>query len=120
GNEKIVSEGEAVYTGFFDTNNTLLLELSAGDLDLENNISYTVTASVSMSSGLTAESSVKFTVAWEDDFYTPNAEIGYDEEKYITYVRPYCVDSATRYYQLEYSFNNGYSLTDTLLDEVNI
>lgn len=120
GNEKIVSEGEAVYTGFFDTNNTLLLELSAGDLDLENNISYTVTGSVSMSSGLTAESSVEIQVSWEDVFYTPNAEIGYDEEKYITYVRPYCVDSATRYYQLEYSFDNGYSVTDTELDEINI
>ena len=117
GNRRNVSAGEQVYTGFFDINSSLLIELSAGDVDLENNISYTVTGIVSMSSGLTAESSVNIKVSWTDVLYTPNAEISYDSEKYVTYVHPYCNDNSTKYYEVDYSFDTEYSITS---EEVNI
>lgn len=93
GNEKIVNVGEEVYSKYFDTsNNPLLVELSAGNIDLENNISYTVKCTSSMDSGLRAEASVEFDVSWVDDEYAPNAEIGYDTESYTASIRPYCVD----------------------------
>ena len=120
GNRKMVSAGDQVYTGFFDSNNSLLLELSAGDVDLENNISYTVHGVVSMSSGLTAESSVNFTVSWTDVLYAPNAEIGYDSEKYITHIRPYCIDSSTKYYKVKYTSADNYTITTETLDETTI
>ena len=93
GNEKIVNVGEEVYSKYFDTsNNPLLVEFSAGNIDLENNISYTVKCTSSMDSGLRAEASVEFDVSWIDDEYVPNAEISYDADSYTASIRPYCVD----------------------------
>lgn len=93
GNEKIVNIGEEVYSKYFDTsNNPLLVEFSAGNIDLENNISYTVKCTSSMDSGLRAEASVEFDVSWADDEYVPNAEISYDADSYTASIRPYCVD----------------------------
>ena len=92
GNFKMVSAGEAVYSKFFDTTEDLLIEMSAGNIDLENNIEYTVTVIVSMNSGLTAKASTSFTVAWSDKLYAPNAEIGIDSETLCAYIRPYCLD----------------------------
>lgn len=90
GNEKVVNEGEAVYSNFFDITDALLVELSAGNIDLENNMSYTVICTVSMNSGLTGESSLEFTVAWSDAEYEPDAEIGIDYENITALIRPYC------------------------------
>ena len=61
-------------------------------LDLENNISYTITGTASMNSGLIAEATTSFNVAWIDDMHEPNAEIGYDEEQYSCSITPYCED----------------------------
>lgn len=92
GNEKIVSKGEIVYSKYFDTDRPLMVEFSASNLNLENNISYTVTCTVSMNSGLTAESSLTFDVAWMDLEYEPNAEISIDTESYSATIMPYCQD----------------------------
>lgn len=94
GNEKIVSEGDEVYSKYFDISDRLVLEMSAGHIDLANDISYTVKCIVSMNSGLTAESSVEFTVVWseDEDVYEPDAEIGIDEETLSAYIRPHCWD----------------------------
>lgn len=92
GNFKMVNAGDTVYNKFFDISQALLVEISAGNIDLENNIEYTLTCTVTMNSGLTAESSVTFTVSWGDDMYEPNAEIAYDPDLYVTYIRPYCED----------------------------
>ena len=100
GNPIFVSAGDAVYSKYFSNDfeingvasTSLFIMLTPDMIDLENNISYTLTCTVSMNSGLTAEDSVIFTVAWEDISYVPNAEIGYDPETYSTIVRPYCED----------------------------
>lgn len=90
GNTKVVNEGEEVYSNFFDTSETLLVELSAGNIDLENNVRYTVLCTVSMDSGLTGEASLEFTVAWTDEEYEPDAEIGIDGGNLTALIRPYC------------------------------
>lgn len=90
GNVKMVNSGDEVYSKFYNTSDALVLQLSADSVDLENNINYTLNVTVSMNSGLTAESSVDFTVAWEDPLYFPNAEIAYDKDTYSTIIRPYC------------------------------
>ena len=93
GNVKMVNINEAVYSKHFDTNDALMLELSAGNIDLENNVRYTITCSVSMNSGLKAEDKLEFLVGWGDEEVDePNAEIGIDEETYSAYIRPYCID----------------------------
>jgi hypothetical protein len=93
GNAKHVNAGDSVYSKYFDISNTLVVELSAGNIELENNISYTITCTVSMNSGLTGTSSKQLGVAWDtENRYEPNAEIGVDEETYSAWIRPYCED----------------------------
>lgn len=92
GNIQNVNKDEQVYSKYFDTFESLLVEFSASNIDLENNIEYKVTCSVSMNSGLTVEETSKFTVAWTDIEYEPNAEIGIDYDVLAAYIRPYCED----------------------------
>ena len=90
GNFKMVNAGESVYSKYVDTSEALMLEMSANNVDLENNISYTITCVVSMNSGLTAEASSEFIVSWTDMEYEPNAEISIDGETLTASIRPYC------------------------------
>lgn len=92
GNLKMVTKGEMVYSRYFDISDQLDVTLSASDLDLENNASYTIKCTVSMDSGLTAESSASFSVAWLDEQYEPNCEISIDRETLTASISPYCRD----------------------------
>lgn len=92
GSKKIVSAGQTVYSKAIDIFAPLEMELSAGDIDLENNMSYKISCTVTLNSGLTAEETVEFTVAWEDKEYEPNAEMIFDSETYTMSIRPYCED----------------------------
>ena len=92
GNNKLISKGEAVYSKYFDISQALLVEFSANNIDLENNVEYIVACSVTMNSGLTAEATTRFTVAWTDVGYEPNAEIGIDYDNLTALIRPYCED----------------------------
>ena len=93
GNPLTINVGDTVYSKYFDTDTALLVEMSANNVDLENNIPYTITCRVSMDSGLTAESSINFTVTWTDLVYEPNAEFGLDSDTMTMSIRPYCVDA---------------------------
>lgn len=90
GNRAVVTAGQEVYSKHFDITDALMVELSAGNIDLENNVGYTIMCTVSMDSGLTAEASLPITVAWTDVMYTPNAEINLDTDAYVTHIRPFC------------------------------
>ena len=104
GNPKTVSIGDEVYSKYFDiSNKELLVEMSAGNVDLENNVEYTVTCIVSMNSGLTKESSLNFSVSWTDEQYEPNAEISLDEDTWTTYIRPYCEEGTIIWYKVNQS-----------------
>lgn len=92
GNFKMVTAGEEIYTKNVDTRNSLSVQISANDISLENNKSYTVKCIVSMDSGLTAEDSFDFEVAWTDDEYEPNAEIGIDPDSLSASICPFCTD----------------------------
>lgn len=92
GNVKMVNKGDEVYAKYFDITSALLVEISAGNIDLANNISYTIHVTVSMDSGLTAEAETTFTVAWEETEYEPNAEISIDYDTLTANIRPYCED----------------------------
>lgn len=95
GREKWVNRGEQIFSKHYNTSsNPFSVLLSAGDLSLENNISYTVKCIVSMNSGLTADATRAFKVAWEDKLYEPNAEIGIDDETVTAHIRPYCEDES--------------------------
>lgn len=90
GHDKVISEDTVVYSKYFDKNvSNLIIPLSANDVDLENNANYTVTCTVSMNSGLKAESSATFSVGWDTTTYSPFADIAIDKENLSAYIRPY-------------------------------
>lgn len=90
GTVKSVRVGDGVYHKYFDITDMLEVELSAKDMDLENNIEYTIKCVAAMSSGLNCEASHNFTVAWTDEQYEPNAEISYDPNTVSVSIRPHC------------------------------
>lgn len=92
GNVKMVSAGEVIYSKYFDTDSSLSTKLSAGDVNLENNIKYTIACTVAMNSGLTVTESSTFTVAWNDEIYEPNAEIEINKDTLTASIRAYCED----------------------------
>lgn len=92
GNYKRVNEGDEIYSKYFDISTMLNTKISASDIDLENNIEYTVRCVVSMNSGLTAEADALLTVAWTDKMYQPNAEVGVNKEDVTAQIRPFCLD----------------------------
>lgn len=117
GNQRTVNIGEQVYAKYFDTHETLLVEFSAGNIDLENNVEYTVTCTVSMNSGLSVETSKTITVAWTDAVYEPNAEIGIDADTLTAYIRPYCVDRKVVIHKVNVS-GRSYIVTEEELSSV--
>lgn len=112
-----INSGDELYSKYFDISNNLMVEFSANNITLDNNINYTIKCTVSMNSGLTAVSSLDFNVTWDDILYEPNAEISIDEKSLIAYVRPYCDKIKTVAKKVEYS-NNIYSITDEKIYEV--
>lgn len=99
GNVKMVNKNEAVYSKYFDIDEELLVEFSANNVDLENNITYTISCTVTMNSGLTTESTSELSVEWSDDLYTPNAEIMIDKDTLVAHIRPYCEELKTEFYK---------------------
>lgn len=110
GNPKTINAGEAVYSKYFDTYRSLLVEFSAGNVDLENNIEYTAKCIVSMNSGLTGEASFIFTVNWVDAEYSPNAEIGLNVDNMTASITPYCENRVVTKRQVNYT-NGEYVVT---------
>lgn len=119
GNSKIVNKNEEVYSQYFDISEELLVEMSASNLDLENNISYTITVIVSMDSGLTKEESHEFVVQWTEVSYSPNVSIAINQDTLTATIRPYCEEYKVRYCKVLFDIStNTYTLTDELIDEV--
>ena len=125
GNVKIINRNEQVYSRYFENDLSLvgellynlLVHISADNIDLHNNISYTVTCSVAMDSGLTAEDSVPFTVRWTESLYSPNAEIAYDKDTFSTHIRPYCENRWTTCNKVTVS-GGVYTVTDEVYEYI--
>lgn len=120
GNVVVVNRGDEVFSRFYDhgfDHAPLDATLSAGDLDLETNITYTVKCIVSMDSGLTAEAERDFTVMWEDRSYEPNAEITIDYDAYTASIRPYCAEYQYVYHEVTRS-GRLYLETDQVIEQI--
>lgn len=92
GNEQLVKKGEKIYSTVVDRPSTeygCIFWLYPSSINLDNNISYTVNCLVSMDTGLTAEASKTFDVAWTETEYVPSAEIGINKDDISAYIRPY-------------------------------
>lgn len=117
GNPKTISAGEQIYSKYFDTNdNPLNVEFSASDIDLENNIEYTLTCTVAMDSGLSVDATAIFRVDWADMQYVPNAEINIDTDTYSAAIRPYCEDIQYEAHIVD----SDYNVTSEVIEESDV
>lgn len=90
GETEWISENQEVFSKNYDVKDRALnVSLSAGDVNLDNNITYRIVATVSMNSGLTAEATAEFTVAWTDAVYDPIANVTVDEDTYTAVINPF-------------------------------
>lgn len=95
GQPKFVGRGDTIYSQFFNTSSDLLYSINASDIDLQNAASYTLRCSVSMDSGLTAESTFSFQVRWTETTYDMlGGIIDYNPETYTANIKPYCMDES--------------------------
>lgn len=95
GRTKTINPGDPVYSKYFSTSDTLIVEMSANNIDLESGISYTVYCNVDMSTGLTVSNQDNlhnFTVDWIDIEYKINADISISKDAYTALITPYCAD----------------------------
>lgn len=110
GNPKIINKGEEVYAKYFDTTSfseklngeayDLVVPMSAGNINVDDGMSYTVQATVTMDSGMTATSQTSFKVSWTEVSYKLNAEVVVDSEQLIAHVKPYAKQYSYVYYKV--------------------
>lgn len=95
GNNIIISAGETIFQQYYDTTETQMnIELTPADLTLANNNSYTINATVAMDSGLTADSNVTISIAFEDEVLEPNAYIYVDKDTLTANIVPFCEEDS--------------------------
>lgn len=97
GNVRNVQPGDILYFTIIEaTSNQIGLSISAGDVDLDNNRSYTIHVAANMASGLTAEAEYNFTVGWGVEEYSPDASISIDITNVSAAIRPFCLNEFGR------------------------
>lgn len=110
GNPKTINNGEEVYAKYFDTTSfskklngvsyDLVVPMDAGNINIDNRMSYTVQATVTMDSGMTATSQTSFTVSWTDVSYSLDAEVVIDDEQLVAHVKPHAKQYSYTYYKV--------------------
>lgn len=119
GDTKNISKGTKVFSRVFNTSEELNLSITPASVNLENNISYTISCVVTMDSGLQAEDTISFEVKLYNFLCSPNAEIMFDPKTVSTNIRPYCDMYPFIYYRVEYDPLTGiHRRTNDILTDV--
>lgn len=110
GNVKLVNAGDKVYQKYYDPETNaweFLAYMTPGNIDLANNINYTVNCTVSMNSGLTTTSSQDFNVYVTDLFYDAGADIIINKETLEATIHPYCKEYYEEYFNAKIIDGDG-------------
>ena len=101
GNVKMVSAGQEIMSKFYDINeHALIVKVTPGDIDLENNCRYYLQCTVTMDSGLTKEVKTEFKASFIETEYFPTAEILFNRNTLSTHIRPYCTEKHFDFYKV--------------------
>jgi hypothetical protein len=95
GKAKVVDIGDKIYQRYYDPNSAndpwdFLIEMTPGNIDLKNDVSYTLNGTVAMNSSLSATSSLDFTVYWNDYFFDIYGDVKFNKETLEADIQPYC------------------------------
>lgn len=117
GNLIIVNAGDTLYSRNFDIKHELVLDIDAGDVNLDNGIEYSLVCKVTMDSGLTAEETRRVYTTWSDIGYAPNAEVMFDPDILAAHIHPYCDHYVINEYEVEFDrITNTYKKLDTIVE----
>jgi murein DD-endopeptidase MepM/ murein hydrolase activator NlpD len=120
GNVKMITAGQEIMSKFYDTNkHTLTVEVTPGDIDLENNCRYDLQCTVTMDSGLTEEETISFKASFVETEYFPTAEILFNRNTISTHIRPYCTEKHFDFYKVEVNITDtpvSYNRTEIKID----
>lgn len=88
----LISAGEEIYSKYTNTNEyEYILEIGAGDINVQPGESYTLKASAAMNSGLLATADdVEFTLEPDNTNYEINGTVFYDKDTLTAQVSAYC------------------------------
>lgn len=92
GNVEYVGAGDEIFSQYYNSSGIINVPFTAADIRLANNITYKLRVKVAMSSGLTAEATRQFEVAWETESYSPMASVVIDEDNLTATIVPFCED----------------------------
>ena len=111
GMEVHINVDEEIYSDYIQSSDhELLVELNPGDLYLNEGTIYTVTMTVAMGNGLTAEVSNKFKAKWEIPSWSPDADIFINKATLTAFIRPFCSD------QWGFEYRKGFTLAVYRID----
>ncbi|MCD8155159.1 MAG: fibronectin type III domain-containing protein [Clostridiales bacterium] len=93
GESELVLKGEEIFSTYLsNTSHLVEYSLTPSVITLADGISYTVTATVGMNTGMSATVSDTFTASLPASDYNIDAKIGIDKNKLVAYITPYVTD----------------------------
>lgn len=95
GNVRVVNPGDKIYQKYYDPEQNawrFLVEMTPGNIDLQDGISYTVNVTVAMDSGLSATATQRFNTVLDEQSYQVYADITIDKEILTANINPYCYE----------------------------
>jgi hypothetical protein len=98
GNVTQINAGDAVYRKYFDPRQNaweFIAEMTPGVIDIQNGVNYTVNVTVSMDSGLTANTSESYNVYINDMYYNVDADVVINYDTLEASIHPYCYENVT-------------------------
>lgn len=93
GNSISINEGDEIYSKYIDADQ-LSIQLTSGELDLQNGKLYKFVCIASLDSGLTATDERVISPSWIEENYLINGEIMYDENTYSTSITCWCENNS--------------------------
>ncbi len=93
GTTATIRKGQEIFIGTYDSSyfkeSRFTMYLSASEINLEDDVSYRVSATVSLDSGLTADATFDFDTEFDADEYDVNASVDIDKDALVAYIRPW-------------------------------
>lgn len=121
GEEVTIKKNQIIYSKYVNSKAyKYTKQFTPGDIDLAPDVTYKITATVSMDSGLRGSQTTTFKTIWDDDrLPEPNAEIGIRNDSLEAVIRPYCEKYESHNYKLDI-VDGEYVSTKTKLSDEDI
>lgn len=129
GKYNYISKGQIVFERFyeFDINSedvgvshlnnnrieyTKDISLTAGDVNLENGVAYSMKMTVTLDSSIQEKETINFRARWADDEFQVSAYIDIDQEQLTATIQPFCEEEISNQYVAISTNTESYAYTN--------